>query len=386
MDNFRIDEGSLNSIREEVNTNSGEIEESPLSNESSSSGKTNKVTHETVFNSYQEKSKLEKAVKISKNIATLPFFIGHLAIKKVATKAGIASTEAKTIDKKNREILEMRKDAKEISFGFQGGPKLEGMLFGFDQEKQENTKTILLCTGSHDSFESYAVPMVAALREQNYRVMVFNYEGFGKSEGSPSEKGVYRSAEAAYYYLKEIQNCTDEEIVGWGYSLGSAAVTHLAEKGLQKAVLDRPISTMAVAAEDELDKYLPENLPKFLSKDLKKITKKVFEKHAHFDNLSKVSKFKEGVLIAQEKEFAERGKAFKARLESDLPGSTKWRVIEGVCKDHFHTFAAAASSDSHLISTNFWFAPKKGNQVRNLFDSNPENIEGVKNFIESSNE
>lgn len=90
----------------------------------------------------------------------------------------------------------------EILFGFEKQAVLEGMFFQSDF-LSTNTKTILLCTGSHLSYEKYAVPMVKALQSMGHQVMVFNYQGFGNSEGERPENNTYESVEAAYQYLKQ---------------------------------------------------------------------------------------------------------------------------------------------------------------------------------------
>ena len=57
--------------------------------------------------------------------------------------------------------------------------------------------------------------------------MLLDYRGYGKSEGEPSEKGLYLDAEAAYDWIVA-HGYTPKQIVIHGESLGTAVATYLA--------------------------------------------------------------------------------------------------------------------------------------------------------------
>jgi hypothetical protein len=59
-------------------------------------------------------------------------------------------------------------------------------------------------------------------------VLLFDYPGYGKSEGQPSEAGCYAAAEAAYQWLVDVQKTPPERIVIHGVSLGGAVAVELA--------------------------------------------------------------------------------------------------------------------------------------------------------------
>jgi len=86
----------------------------------------------------------------------------------------------------------------------------------------------------------------AALREiqaAGSSVLLLDYRGYGKSEGSPSEAGLYRDAEAAYSWLLA-KGFAEAEIVIHGESLGTAVAVDLAARKLCKAlVLEAPFSS-----------------------------------------------------------------------------------------------------------------------------------------------
>ena len=74
-------------------------------------------------------------------------------------------------------------------------------------------------------------------------ILVIDYRGYGKSEGRPSEKGLYRDAEAAYQYLVSAGH-KPERIVLHGESLGTAvAVALAARRSCGGLVLEAPFTS-----------------------------------------------------------------------------------------------------------------------------------------------
>ncbi|MGE5326631.1 MAG: alpha/beta hydrolase [Deltaproteobacteria bacterium] len=61
-------------------------------------------------------------------------------------------------------------------------------------------------------------------------VMELDYRGYGKSEGSPNEAGVYRDADAAYQYLVETRKLAPKDVYLYGHSLGGAVAVDLASR------------------------------------------------------------------------------------------------------------------------------------------------------------
>jgi fermentation-respiration switch protein FrsA (DUF1100 family) len=75
-------------------------------------------------------------------------------------------------------------------------------------------------------------------------VLLFDYRGYGRSEGSPDEAGTYRDARAAYRWLRE-QGHGPERIVLFGESLGSAVALDLALDAEARAlVLESPFTSI----------------------------------------------------------------------------------------------------------------------------------------------
>ena len=59
-------------------------------------------------------------------------------------------------------------------------------------------------------------------------VALLEYRGYGRSEGSPSEEGIYMDAQAALDFLLTRQDIATDKIVVFGRSLGGAVAIDLA--------------------------------------------------------------------------------------------------------------------------------------------------------------
>jgi fermentation-respiration switch protein FrsA (DUF1100 family) len=66
--------------------------------------------------------------------------------------------------------------------------------------------------------------------ELDWAVLIYDYPGYGKSGGKPTEQGCYASAEAAWTWLVEVQKVPPREVVLLGSSLGGAMATELATR------------------------------------------------------------------------------------------------------------------------------------------------------------
>lgn len=76
-------------------------------------------------------------------------------------------------------------------------------------------------------------------------ILLFDYRGYGRSEGAPSEEGTYRDAEAALAYLRSRPEVDPERIVYNGHSLGAPIAAELAARHPPYAlVLESPIDSV----------------------------------------------------------------------------------------------------------------------------------------------
>jgi fermentation-respiration switch protein FrsA (DUF1100 family) len=69
---------------------------------------------------------------------------------------------------------------------------------------------------------------IAMFHRLGYSVLIFDYRGYGRSTGRPSEQGLYRDAMAAWDYLTRERGIAPGRIVLFGESLGGAVAAWLA--------------------------------------------------------------------------------------------------------------------------------------------------------------
>ena len=87
---------------------------------------------------------------------------------------------------------------------------------------------VLFCHGNGGNV-TYRAEVIRMLHDRvGVTVLVFDYRGYGKSEGSPDEAGVLADARAARTWLAEKTGVAENQIVLMGESLGGAVAVDLA--------------------------------------------------------------------------------------------------------------------------------------------------------------
>jgi fermentation-respiration switch protein FrsA (DUF1100 family) len=121
------------------------------------------------------------------------------------------------------------------------GTKLHAWWIPGDQAKF----TFLAFHGNAANIANRA-PAYEFLRDLPGNVFALEYRGYGRSDGKPSEVGLYRDSEAAYQYLVNAKRIDPKTIVSFGQSLGSAVAAHLAaQHELGGVVLEAPFPSAA---------------------------------------------------------------------------------------------------------------------------------------------
>ena len=124
-----------------------------------------------------------------------------------------------------------------------------------------DTDTIILyCHGQTRHIDHYwqrAKLLANCGAKERYGVLMFDYRGYGMSEGVPTEQGMYEDVRAAYQWLLN-EGAPSQRIIIYGFSLGSAPATDLAAYGMNnefpvKLILESPFaSTDFIAQESTL--------------------------------------------------------------------------------------------------------------------------------------
>lgn len=94
-------------------------------------------------------------------------------------------------------------------------------------------------------------------RATGFAIFLFDYRGYGRSEGRPSEAGLYRDADAALAHLHADPRVDPDRVVYLGRSLGSAIAIELATRRPPLAlVLEAPFPSLRWLA-DQVYPWLP---------------------------------------------------------------------------------------------------------------------------------
>ncbi len=87
-----------------------------------------------------------------------------------------------------------------------------------------------------------------SLRAAGSAALILDYRGYGKSEGHPSEQGLYADAQAGYQEMTKL-GYGSKQIVIHGESLGSAVATNLAARvSCAGLILESPFASLSAMA------------------------------------------------------------------------------------------------------------------------------------------
>jgi len=114
-----------------------------------------------------------------------------------------------------------------------GGSLIHGWWVSPSSSSSSNSssaKTFLIAHGRSLPIPVYKDFFKQLVVDRGHTVFIFDYEGFGKSNGTPTEKNIYEDAEVALEYAAKRSNISNSEVALMGISLGGAVATTLAVK------------------------------------------------------------------------------------------------------------------------------------------------------------
>ena len=88
-------------------------------------------------------------------------------------------------------------------------------------------------------------------------IFIFDYRGYGRSEGSPYEEGTYLDAEAAIALVRSRSEVDPEKIIYFGRSLGCAVAAEMAIKYPPRALICESGFTSVSAMTKSVYPFLP---------------------------------------------------------------------------------------------------------------------------------
>jgi alpha-beta hydrolase superfamily lysophospholipase len=184
--------------------------------------------------------------------------------------------------------------------------------------------TVLFCNGNAGNM-SYRLDRAQEMqRRLGVSVQLFDYRGYGKSEGQPDEQGTYRDARAVHRYLVETRRVRPEDLILFGESLGSAVATQLAlDRPAAALVLESPLSSIPEMARAAYP-FLPPVGPLIRTR---------------YETIAKVPKLTLPLLVLH------------GDRDTIVPFSQGRRVFEaaGSPRKTFHAIQGAGHNDTYLV-------------------------------------
>jgi len=136
-------------------------------------------------------------------------------------------------------------EAEELTFESEDAVRIHSFFLPFAGAD----RAILFLHGNAGN-ASHRLPNAAQLEALGAHVLLVDYRGYGRSEGKPTESGVYRDARAALVQLLKRTGLSESRVVVFGRSLGGAIAVDLAQnRNLGGLILESTFTSVAEVVE-----------------------------------------------------------------------------------------------------------------------------------------
>jgi pimeloyl-ACP methyl ester carboxylesterase len=109
-------------------------------------------------------------------------------------------------------------------------------LHGWYVAAPAGAPAVLLCHGNAGNI-AHRLDWLEIFCGMGFAMLLFDYRGFGRSSGTPTEQGTYLDAQAAWDYLTNAKGFSPRRIVIVGESLGGPIAAHLAKDATPGALI-----------------------------------------------------------------------------------------------------------------------------------------------------
>jgi len=145
----------------------------------------------------------------------------------------------------------------------------------------EGSNEVLLFLHGNGGNISHRGESLLIFQRLGLNVLIIDYRGYGRSEGTPSEDGLYEDARSAWRYLTEIRSYRAGQIIIFGRSLGGAVAVKLAtEQEPAKVILESTFSS----ARDMASSLMP-------------VLSKIVVLRYRFDSLAHIAQLQAPLLV-----------------------------------------------------------------------------------------
>jgi uncharacterized protein len=216
---------------------------------------------------------------------------------------------------------ELGRPFEDVYFSAADGIRLNAWFFPSSARPPRSRQVALVCHGNGGNI-SHRLELARLLLQAGLNVMIFDYRGYGRSEGRPTEEGTYLDAQAAYHWLVA-KGFAPRNILAFGESLGGGIATELALRESVGGLVLQSTYASIPALGAELFPWLP---VRWLSS-------------IKYDTLAKLPRVKVPVLITHSREdglirFHHAEKNFAAANEPKMFWETNGDHNHSIKLDH----------------------------------------------------
>lgn len=130
---------------------------------------------------------------------------------------------------------------------------------------QPDAETTVLFFGGNGFYLVQSKGYLRALTRPPVNALLWDYRGYGRSDGSPGVEELRHDALAVYDALRARPDVSADRLLVWGHSLGSFLATHVAaEREVAGVVLENPATTV----DDWVGHLIPWYVRLFLGVDV----------------------------------------------------------------------------------------------------------------------
>jgi hypothetical protein len=149
---------------------------------------------------------------------------GYLALSPFVMANVLLYLPKKVTQYTNIPLKSFGADGEAVTFLAPSGNRLHGYYF----QKPGSVFTVLLHHGQGGNLETH-FGLAKTMLLAGFSVLIYDYEGFGMSSGSASNRTMLADGTAAYQFLVNKKKIQPSAIIQCGVSLGSAVASHVAE-------------------------------------------------------------------------------------------------------------------------------------------------------------
>jgi len=147
---------------------------------------------------------------------------------------------------------ELDLDFENVIFKSDDGLLLSGWYIGAEGSEF----TVLFCHGNGGNM-THCLDSINIFHNLGLNCFIFDYRGYGDSQGKPSEEGTYLDVKAAYKWLTEEKKIRPDNIIIFGWSLGGCIAAQLASKVKAGALIIEGTFTSYVDIGKKFYPYMP---------------------------------------------------------------------------------------------------------------------------------